>query len=451
MVDTLTLASLAEQIGARFHGDDAPFRGVGTDSRTLRSGELFIALRGPSFDGHDFIGQVLSKGAGAVMVDRQMQLPLPMLEVDDTRKGLGRLAAVWRSRFPIPLVAVTGSNGKTTVKEMLASILARRGAVLATRGNLNNDIGVPLTLLRLGEHHRAAVVELGANHPGEIAWLTGLVRPDVAVITNAGAAHLEGFGSLEGVARAKGEILEGLGSAGWAVINADDSYASLWRKMNRTRSVMSFGLERPSDVSGEWSGGSGATGLLLKTPLGDCELELPLAGRHNVMNALAATAAALAMGIELDAVRAGLEGIEPVPGRMQRKRGIAGVQLIDDSYNANPDSLGAALKVLAEAPGTRCLVLGDMGELGSEAFRLHSRIGELARSEGVDRLYATGELSSAAVAAFGEGGYHFSSREQLIATLRRELAGEMTVLIKGSRSMQMEKVVVALSETGDGC
>ncbi len=451
MGELLSLARLADRIGGRYHGDDRPFRGVSTDSRRIEPGELFVALKGPSFDGHDFIAQAEAAGCAAVMVERDVETPLPRIEVADTRVGLGRLAAAWRSQFRLPLIAVTGSNGKTTVKEMLAAILRRQGPVLATQGNLNNDIGVPLTLLRLASEHRTAVVEMGANHPGEIAWLTELARPTVALITNAAAAHLEGFGSLEGVARAKGEIYGGLEEGGIAVINADDPFAGLWRGLNRERKVVTFGLEQEADVSAEWEGGTDGSRLELHTWRGEEHVALPLAGRHNVMNALAATAAALAAGVELSAIREGLEAMTPVAGRLEHKRTAGGIPIIDDSYNANPASLGAALKVLAMAEGVRCLVMGDMGELGEEAVWLHQRIGEMARTEGIDRLYAVGELSRAAVLAFGSGGRHFDDREALIAALRKDLQKGMTVLVKGSRSMRMEQVVNALmdEERGD--
>ncbi len=449
MTEMMTLAALAERIGARFRGKDLPFRGISADSRSLQPGDLFVALRGPSFDGHAFAGQVLAMGAGALMVDHPVDIALPRIEVEDTRIGLGRFSAAWRSQFKLPLVAVTGSNGKTTVKEMLAAILGQQGPVLATRGNLNNDIGVPLTLLRLRPEHCAAVIEMGANHAGEIAWLTGLAQPAVALITNAAAAHLEGFGSLEGVAQAKGEIYSGLGSGGTAVINADDAFAELWHSMNREREVITFGLERDADVTAQWTGDANGSRLALKAPQGGIELNLRLSGQHNAMNALAATAAAVALGVDLNTIRAGLERVVPVPGRLESKQGASGIRIIDDSYNANPASLEAALKVLSMAEGTRCLVLGDMSELGSDAVPLHEQIGRMAQVGGVDRLYAVGELSRAAVRVFGSKGYHFSTHEQLITALQQELKAEMTLLVKGSRTMRMERVVAALLRTGE--
>jgi len=444
MVESVTIAAMAKQIGASYHGDDVLFQGGSTDSRNLRPGELFIALRGPRFDGHAFIGQAQANGAVAVMADHPVEVKLPRIEVDDTRIGLGRIAAVWRTRFELPLVAVTGSNGKTTVKEMLATILKQQGSVLATAGNLNNDIGVPLTLLRLRQGHQAAVIEMGASHAGEIAWLTKLACPDVAVITNAAAAHLEGFGSIQGVAEAKGEIYSGLNSQGSAVINADDVYADLWRELNRGRDIVTFGLRQKADVSAVWEGDVSGSHMILQTPQGNIELRLHLVGMHNVMNALAATAAALAVRVELPQIKAGLEMVTPVPGRLEGKQGISGSSIIDDSYNANPASLGAALKVLSMADGERFLVLGDMSELGMDTVQLHEQIGRQVREEGVDRLYAVGELSRATVRVFGRGGRHFSSREELIAALREDLNKERTLLVKGSRTMQMEQVVAAL-------
>ncbi len=450
MNETVSLAALAKEIGARYHGDDRPFHGVSTDTRRLCPGELFVALRGPNFDGHAFVTQAEKAGCAAAMVEHPLDIELPQIEVKDTRVGLGRLAAAWRNRFHLPLIAVTGSNGKTTVKEMLAAILRQQGPILATEGNLNNDIGVPLTLLRLAPEHCAAVVEMGANHPGEIAWLTELAHPTVALVTNAAAAHLAGFGSLEGVAKAKGEIYAGLRKKGIAVINADDPFAEVWYGLNRKREVVTFGLERDADVSARWEDEGDGSQLELHTWQGDATFRLPLAGRHNVMNALGAAAAALATGVPLPTVRAGLERMAPVAGRLEYKRTKDGITVIDDSYNANPASLGAALKVLATAKGIRCLVMGDMGELGEDAMRLHQRIGEMARAEGIDKLYAVGDLSKAAVRAFGRDGRHFDDRRSLIAALRQDLNEQVILLVKGSRFMEMEQVVNALVGDGKG-
>jgi len=346
----------------------------------------------------------------------------------------------------LPLVAITGSNGKTTTKEMIAAILSRAGKALATRGNLNNDIGVPLTLMRLDASYRHGVIEMGANHPGEIAYLVNITRPQVAVITNAGSAHLEGFGSIEGVARAKGEIYGALEADGVAVINADDAYADLWRALAAKCRVFSFGIDKPADVSAKWQGDVHGSHLHLHTPVGDAELNLALPGRHNVMNALAATAAALAMGVSLDGVVKGLEGLAPVGGRLQIREGINGATIIDDSYNANPVSLRAGIDVLAACQGRRYLALGDMGELGADAEQLHAEAGTYARQAGIDGVYATGPLSKGAVEAFGTGGHHFAEQQQLIAALKTELDSGVTVLVKGSRSSRMERVVAGLTE-----
>ncbi len=443
----MPLSEAARVLAVKHLGPDAQFAGVSTDSRVLERDNLFIALHGPHFDGHAFLDQAMQRGAAAALVDRAVETALPNLRVQDTRAGLGQLAAAWRARHTMPLVAVTGSNGKTTVKEMIAAILGRRGPLLVTQGNLNNDIGVPLTLLRLEPAHRHALIEMGANHPGEIGYLTRIARPSVALITNAGPAHLEGFGSIEGVAHAKGEIYQGLSRNGIAVINNDDRYAPLWRKLAGGHRLMSFGLQAPADVSAEWRQESGGSVLQLSTPEGATQVKLPLPGRHNVMNTLAAAAAALAAGAALSDIKKGLEAMRPVHGRLEWTPGIKGVQLIDDTYNANPASLRAALEVLAACATRKWLVLGDMGELGADAAALHAQAGEWARAAGVEALYATGELSRHALRTFGAGSEHFANHAALIAALTGRLErdnGVVTILIKGSRSAHMEAVVAAL-------
>ena len=427
-------------------GADVVFTTVSTDSRQLSAGALFVALTGPTFDGHDFIAAARERGAVAALVSRPVADPLPQLRVADTRLALGRLAAAWRSRFTGPLIALTGSNGKTTLKEMIAAILRVRGPTLATEGNLNNDIGVPLTLLRLNDEHAHAVIEMGANHPGEIAYLTGLAQPDVAIINNAGPCHLEGFGDVAGVARAKGEIFQGLGPKGVAVINRDDEYADYWAGLNPDRQIVDFGLDRPAAVRGEILD-STRNRFRLHTGVEETDIELPLPGRHNVRNALAAAAAVLAVGATLADVRRGLEGLHGVGGRLQRLPGRHGGAVIHDAYNANPASLAAALEAVGAGPGRKWLVLGDMRELGPTADALHARSGSEARGAGFERLYALGEHSRAAVAAFGTGGVHFEAVDALIAELNRDLhqGGEpAVVLVKGSRGMRMERVVAAL-------
>lgn len=437
----------ARLVGGELVGGDAIVHGLSIDSRTLRSGQLFVALRGPNFDGHTFVGDAHARGAAALLVEGPVAEGLPQIIVEDSRQALGQLTSRWRQRLTLSLVAVTGSNGKTTVKEMIASILGRRGSTLATQGNLNNDIGVPLTLSRLSEQHNFAVLELGANHAGEIAYLAQLVRPTVALITNAGPAHLEGFGSLEGVARAKGEIYGALSDEGTAIINSDDQFASLWRQLARDRTQITFGLDTAADVRAEYELGPRGTRMHLFTPVGDVHLDLQLAGRHNVMNALAAAAAAIAVGCTLQQVAEGLERIAPVKGRLQVKRGLRGSCVIDDTYNANPESLRAALQVLKAYPGRRFLALGDMAELGERAVESHVEAGRVARAAGVDRLYAVGELARAAVENFDGQAKHYSSKRSLATELREDLDADVAVLVKGSRGMGMEEIVDAIAET----
>lgn len=440
----LALSEAAQAVRGRLQGADARFVGLSTDSRGLERGNLFVALAGERFDGHDYLDQAAAGGAAGALVSTAVTDLLPCIRVTDTRLALGGLAAAWRARFDIPLVAVTGSNGKTTVKEMLAAILGMEHQVLATRGNLNNDIGVPLTLARLGTEHTAAVIEMGANHHGEIAYLTGLARPTVALITNAGPAHLEGFGSVEGVARAKGEIYDGLGEQGLAVVNRDDAYADYWLERVQGRRVMTFGLDPRADVTAQAKPLDVGQQLSLRTPAGETELRLPLPGRHNALNALAATAAALGAGASLAAVRSGLEAVHAVDGRLQVHRCADGIGVIDDSYNANPGSVGAALEVLAQLPGEHWLVLGDMGELGGESRQLHRDIGTRAAAAGCDRLFTLGGDAASAAEAFTGPAAHFDDFESLQAELEAQLHPGVQVLVKGSRSMRMERVVQAL-------
>lgn len=438
----MQLSYAASHLSAEYQGEDVSFSQVSTDTRTLQHGALFVALQGENFDGHDCLQQAQDAGAVAAMVSRLPESSLPLLKVNDTRTGLGELASLWRDQFAIPLAAVTGSNGKTSVKEMIAAIMRQSGEVLSTFGNLNNDIGVPLTLLRLQDQHRAAVIEMGANHAGEIQYLCSLARPSIAVITNAAAAHLEGFGSLEGVARAKGEIFSSLPDDGIVVMNADDHYAPLWEGLAGDRKVIRFGLQKPADVSAKWKAADDAVSLDLSTPQGRCAVRLPLPGRHNVMNALAAVAVSQAMGADLKMIKAGLESIKPVGGRLQTLRGLPGMMLLNDTYNANPDSFAVAVDVLTGMKGDhKWLVLGDMGELGKDAARLHADCVRIAREHGVQRLYATGDLCREAVKGFGESGYWFSSKDDLIQQIRKDWQGDGALLVKGSRAMHMEEIV----------
>ncbi len=440
----LTLAEAADLLGVACSDADTLFSGISTDTRSLQRGNLFVALQGPNFDGHDYLEAARERGAAAAVVSRAVDTVLPCLRVDDTRLALGRLAAGWRARFDLPLVAVTGSNGKTTVKEMLAAVLRRCGETLVTRGNLNNDIGLPLTLAGLSEAHRYAVIEMGANHPGEIAALTAIAQPTVALVNNAGPAHLEGFGSLEGVARAKGELFEKLRADGVCIINADDAFAGLWLAMAGERRLIRFGLETDAEVSADWKGDLSGSDVRLRTPAGEVAFRLPLPGRHNIMNALAASAACVALGLSPAQIADGLSGMRAVGGRGQEQRGLHGSRLIDDTYNANPASLAAALEVLAGGQDERWLVLGDMGELGDEAEALHAAMGEQARRAGLTRLFALGPLAAAAARRFGAGGESFADMDALLESLRDVLHGGVTVLVKGSRAMRMERVIEAL-------
>jgi len=448
---TMQLSEAASVLSARMSGPDVAFRGIGTDSRKPMPGALFFALQGPNFDGHGFVEAAQAQGAAAAAVNRPVAASLPQLRVADTRLALGRLAASWRHRFDLPLVAITGSNGKTTVRAMTESILSRCGRALSTQGNLNNDIGLPLTLARLGSDDRFAVIEMGASHPGEIDYLAALAAPTIGVVTNAGPAHLEGFGDLDGVARAKGELFARLGSDAVAVINADDPHAPLWRSLAQCRQV-EFGLQPGAAVTAHWQGDVAGSDLQLVTPRGEVTLRLPLPGRHNVMNALAASAAAQAAGAGLAEIRDGLEALAPVAGRFNVHALPRAITVIDDTYNANPGSLQVALDVLARAPGARWLVLGDMGELGETGSELHRRAGELARQAGVTRLFTLGELAARAAQGFGAGATACDSLEQLLDALHGAPGGPLHILVKGSRRMRMERVVqdlvVRLADAG---
>jgi UDP-N-acetylmuramoyl-tripeptide--D-alanyl-D-alanine ligase len=446
----MTLSAAARALDAPFTGSDAEFLAVTTDTRALQRGDLFVALVGPNFDGHAFLHEAKSKGAAGALVSRPLPTSLPTITVEDTRLGLGRLAAHWRAQFSIPLVAVTGSNGKTTVKNMLASILAETGAGLATQGNLNNDIGMPLTLLRLRHGDRYAVIEMGMNHPGEIDYLTRIARPTVALITNAGEAHLAGLGSVAAVARAKGEIFSGLAQDGIAVINADDPHAGLWRQLAARHHCLTFGMDHPADISAECTLSIRGSVIRLKTPQGGIEMRLSLLGKHNVMNALAAASASIAAGVKLDDIKRGLEKLKAMSGRLEVKPGVKGARILDDTYNANPSSLVAGVEVLKEADGERVLVLGDMAELGDAAAEIHRRVGELARRLGVHRMFAVGELCKSAVAGFGDGAQHYPSQQALVEDLLSCIHPGMTVLVKGSRVMRMEKVVEQITADAAG-
>lgn len=439
------LSQAAKNIQGSVIGKDVMFTGVATDSRSLCTGDLFVALSGTRFDGHDYIEQARSRGAVAAMVSKAMpNIDLPLLLVEDCYLGLGRLARAWRGQFSVQVVAITGSNGKTTVKEMLAEILRQHvteAAVLATRGNLNNNIGMPLTLLRLRDTHYYAVLEMGMNHPGEIAYLTRIAQPHVALVNNAQSAHLAGLGTVESVARAKSEIFEGLSADGWAVINADDKNATLMRQLSKGHQTLLFGLDNAAQVSARYQLGVGGSEMHINTPHGEFDTSLHVPGMHNVRNALAAAAAAIALNVPLAAIAAGLAAFKGVPGRLQRRSARRGATIIDDTYNANPDSVRAAVAVLAAASGKRILVLGDMGELGENAIAMHAELGTYAKQLGVQRLLTLGQLSAYTAQSFGEGGMHFERIEELLAEVENLLDSDVTLLVKGSRFMQMERII----------
>jgi len=441
-----TLSAVAREVGGELVGEDSEFEGVSIDSRELESGSLFVAISGDRFDGNDFLADAQSKGAAGAVVSRLASLSLPQVRVLDTRDAFAQVARAWRGNFSIPVIAVTGSNGKTTVKALIANILGARREICVTRGNLNNDLGVPLTLMELGEEDEVLVIELGANHPGEIGYLSELAQPTVGVITNANAAHLEGFGSIAGVAAAKGELLDHLPRAGTAVINADDKHCADWRARSQAEKVISFGLGNGADckVNGEIVVEPEGSRFTLQLPEGaELQMQLPLAGRHNVLNSLAAAAAAHAVGASGEEIQTGLSQAHAVEGRLNLLPGRGGAMIIDDSYNANPESTRAALDFLRECKGNRLFVLGDMAELGETAPALHREIGEYAR-ECCDALFAIGDLSRHAAAGYGGDGRFFSELASLQQALEPLLAEDTTFLLKGSRVMELDRLVARL-------
>ncbi len=446
----MRLSEAAAAVNGGLAGQDCEFSSVSTDTRTIKADDLFIALKGENFDGASFAERAISAGAAGVMVNADAQSnAAPAIHVADTRIALGRLAAHWRQRFLIPVIAITGSNGKTTVKEMAAAILrsvSTPDGVLATEGNLNNDIGCPQMMLRLRAQHAYAVLEMGMNHPGEIRYLTHLASPDVALVNNAQSAHIGLMGSVRAIAEAKGEIFEGLGENGTAIINADDPHADYWRSLNAGRRMLSFGLSAGADVRGEYQPGEFGGTLHVICPQGSASIALQVPGEHNARNALAALAGVLAVGVDLHAAATALARFAGVKGRLQRTPALHGGLFIDDTYNANPDSTRAALAVLARQSGHRYFVLGNMGELGEGGPAMHAQIGLAAREAGVERLFGLGELAREAVRAFGAGGMYYERIEELLADVENALAPDVTVLVKGSRAMQMDRVIKSLSE-----
>jgi UDP-N-acetylmuramoyl-tripeptide--D-alanyl-D-alanine ligase len=451
----MMLSDCAEAVEGKLVGEDVAITSVSIDTRAIQPGQLYIAIKGHNFDGNEFVDQAEEAGAIAAIVHKGVKSNLSHIVVKDTRLALAKLAGAWRcslaehGKETLSVIGITGSNGKTTVKEMVAAILSVKAPVLFTQGNLNNDIGVPLTLLRLNEQHRYAVIEMGANHVGEIAYTSMYAQADVVIITNAGAAHIEGFGSLEGVAKAKGEIIETLQNEGIAVINHDDEYFEYWKSVAGKRRVMSFGLHSDADVTAkavkaEIRNNAFVTSFELVTAQGTVDIILKLAGQHNVINALAAAASCLALGIDLKLIKQGLENVKPVTGRMQPLVGRLGNIVIDDTYNANSASLKAGLDVLANFTGKQWLVLGAFGELGPDSSKMHEEIGALIKASGVVRLLAVGADSKNTVQAFGNGATFFEKQQDLIDALNQELKGDEIILIKGSRAQHMENVAAAL-------
>lgn len=446
MMRALSLAELQAPVEGRLIGNDREISGVSIDSRSLAEGDLFVALCGDNFDGHDYLPQVAASGAAAALVSRDVESSLPLIRVRDTQRALGYLGAFNRQLYRAPLVAITGSSGKTTAKNMVHAVLSERGRSLATEGNFNNEVGVPLTLLRLEPGVDYAVVEMGAARSGDIAWLCELGKPTVALLLNAMPAHLQGFGSVEAVAAAKGEIFDGLGAADFAIINADQAWAGQWRQRAGQATIIDFGLEQSAAVTARdvCSRGLQGTSFTALTPVGELTVELALPGMHNVANALAAIAVGLACELSLPEMARGLAAVRPVPGRLVTTVSPAGAAVVDDCYNANPGSVRAAIDILSGCDGRRTLMLGAMKELGPESEALHRQVGEYARGAGIEQLWGVGPELQATVAAFGVGGRLFADREALLASLAGEFGSADTVLVKGSRSAGMERVLQAL-------
>jgi UDP-N-acetylmuramoyl-tripeptide--D-alanyl-D-alanine ligase len=445
----MMLSEIADYISGKFVGNDVEISSVSIDTRAIQPGDLYIAIKGHQYDGNEFVDKAVQAGAVAAIINDGFNTNLPHVSVEDTRIALGQVAGAWRKKVPAKVVGITGSNGKTTVKEMTASILSMEGEVLYTNGNLNNDIGVPLTLLRLNENHKYAVIEMGANHLEEIAYTSAIAKSDVVILNNAGGAHIEGFGSLDGIAKGKGEIIETLKPNGVAVLNKDDKYFSYWQSIAGTRKVMTFGFDETADVSArnirmEIIDNGFTTNFDLLAAGSRLKVNLKMAGQHNVKNALAATTAALAFGIDLEKIKAGLEKLKPVTGRLRPLVSRLGNIVIDDTYNANADSLKAGVDVLLNCQGKHWVVLGAFGELGPESPKIHEELGELLNSKGIVRLLAIGSDAKNTVRAFGKGATFFDSQDELIGALKAELTGDETILIKGSRAQRMEKVVGAL-------
>jgi len=445
----MTLAEISAMTQGELLGENISISGVGIDTRTLNAGDLYIAIQGDQFDGHDFVEIAVEQGACAIVCTRKMAVNIPQIIVTDTRLALAELAGAVRNKLKVKVCAITGSNGKTTVKEMIAVILSVNYQVLFTQGNFNNEIGVPLTLLRLQEQDEFAVIEMGANHAGEIAYSSQYAKPDVAVITNVSAAHIEGFGSIDGVAQAKAEIVKSLAPDGVAILNADDIFFSTWKAIAEMHKVISFGLIKSADVHAEnilvrLEAEQFKTSFDLLHNGQRTTITLNLAGQHNVKNALAASAACLALGITQEQIKLGLESVEAVKGRMQLMLSTSGLRIINDSYNANPASLMSALAVLKQCQGEKWLILGAFGELGDGSNDIHAEMGQAIKGAGVKRLFATGTLAKNAVNSFGLGAEYFHTQEALITTVKHIISKDVVLLVKGSRAQKMEVVVDSL-------
>ena len=444
----MQLSQLERILSATRLGEDATFTGFSTDSRTLQPGELFIALEGENFDGHNFLREVKARGAVAALVSKpQYDCALSQIIVSDTRRALAVWARWHRMQFPqVRIVGITGSCGKTTTKEMLAAIFSIQGETLAAHKSFNNDIGVPLTLLQLNASHRYAVLEIGANHPHEIAPLARLADLDAAIITCVAPVHIEGFGDLQTIAVTKGEIFQGLKQAGVAILDREDDFYSFWQQSLRTHPILSFGCVNEADVRATdiHLDAEGKAKFTLNIGHDHTTIELPLLGRHNIYNALAASTAAYALGVPLRAIKQGLEHMQPAAHRLQTLTGRQGVHIIDDCYNANPTAVKAALEILSRAKGERVWVFFDMRELGNMSEEAHRQVGLYAKKLGIQRLFAVGELSRLTVESFGEGAAHFADQTELLTALQEILHPNMTVLVKGSRSGRLEKIVEAI-------
>lgn len=445
---------LQNHIGGELLGSDAEFSSVSTDTRNLRRGSAYLALLGENFDGNDFVEAAAANGANAAIVGREHIVDIPTLKVADTHRALGELAALNRRRGSAKVIALTGSQGKTTVKEMLGKIFATSGETLITDANLNNTIGVPLTLLKLNEGHQFAVIEMGANVAGEVAFSAGITQPDVALINNASAAHIEGFGSLEGIVKAKGEIIEGLPAHGTLILNGDDENVDHWIRRADSRRVILFSLENSSGNSQYFAKDielsvSSQVSFVLVSPQGECKASINLLGKHNVMNAIAAAAVAMETGVELDLVPKGLAALMPINGRMNPLPGINTCHLIDDSYNASPKSFAAAIDVLMSFPGRKILVAGEMKELGKEAVPSHRQVGNYAANAGVQELWTVGEMTKHTAAAFGAQARHFDEMKALIEECVSQANSDVTFLIKGSRGARMDVLVDELRADGE--